>query len=221
MPSPATLALTLLAAAFAPAQTTMQQRPELPATGPAGMDVAGVKLGMSPDQVRTALARAGYRIDRTGETPDFDQEVSAEADFRLKGVGRMDGRARGVSRIAAAGPGRELLTIDFAQWPAGSVAAVIALSVPEERQTAAAFRQQVVARYGRATLLPNSDEPKWCTAGDRQCTPMGAPALPNLVASFHSRTLWLRYGEVADRQRRAAVKAAADAKVPPAPTSAF
>lgn len=221
MPSSTILALAIMTAPLAPPAATIRQRPSLPATGPAAMDIAGVRLGMLPADVRAALARAGYRIDRSDETADFDQEVSSELNFRLKGVGRMDGKPRGVSRIVATGPNREYLTIDFAQWPAGSVVDVISLSIPEERQTAAAFREQVIGRYGKATLLPNSCEPKWCTSGDRDCTVASSPALPNLAASFYSRSLWLRYGETADRERRVSLKAAADAKVPPAAKSAF
>ncbi|MFD1788480.1 hypothetical protein ACFSC3_12960 [Sphingomonas floccifaciens] len=214
--------MALTAAATSPVQASAaMERPDLPRTGPATMDVAGVKLGMSAAEARSALARAGYVVERADETQDFEQEVASEVNVRLKGVGLLRGKSRGVSKIVAHGPGREYLTIDFAQWPAGSLAAVVYLSVPQDRQPSEAFRAQVAARYGKATLQPGGYEPRWCTAGDADCSIMSSPSLPNLSVSFPTQSLWLRYGEGTDRQRRQAVKVAVDAKMPPARRSAF
>jgi hypothetical protein len=214
--------MALTAAATSPVQASAAlERPDLPRTGPATMDIAGVKLGMSAAEARSALARAGYVVERTDETQDFEQEVASEVNVRLKGVGLLRSKPRGVSKIVAHGPGREYLTIDFAQWPAGSMAAVVYLSVPQERQPAEAFRAQVVARYGKATLQPAGHEPRWCTTGDVECSIMSSPSLPNLSVSYPTQSLWLRYGEGIDRQRRQVVKAAVDAKMPPARRSAF
>lgn len=213
--------LALMLVAASPTQVIVMERPDLPKAGPATMDIAGVKLGMSPAEVRAALVRSGYAIARTDDTNDFEQEVASNANVRLKGSGLLRVTPRGVSRIVAHGPGREYLTIDFAQWPAGSLVAAVSFTVPEERQSREAFRAQVIARHGKATLQPGGHEPKWCTAGDADCTIMSSPSLPNLSASFLSQSLWLRYGEEIDRQRRQAVEAAVDAKAPPAARSAF
>ncbi|WP_380941723.1 hypothetical protein [Sphingomonas floccifaciens] len=214
--------MALTAVAIGPAQASaVIERPDLPRTGPATMDIAGVKLGMSPAEARSALARAGYMVERIDETQDFEQQVVSEANVRLKGVGLMRSKPRGVSKIVAHGPGREYLAIDFAQWPAGSLVAVVYLTVPQDRQASEAFRTQVAAKYGKATLQPGGYEPKWCTIGDADCTIMSSPSLPNLSVSFPAQSLWLRYGEGVDRRRRQLVKAAVDAKVPPARRSAF
>lgn len=186
------------------------------------MDIAGVRLGMSPAEVRAALARAGYRIDRTDMAPDFDQEVASEVRFRTKGLGGYDGRPRAIGAFVATGAHGEWLKVDFSQWPAGGSVSEVAFTVPVERQPVASFRAQVAAKYGGATLHANGLDPTWCTPGDRDCTVMSAAAQPTLEASFtNPPSLRLRLGSAAVAQRRAAVKAAAEAKVAPSPRSAL
>lgn len=212
--------LALAALASAPAEIPPQ--PELPASGPAAMDIAGVRLGMSPAEVRAALAKAGYRIDRTDMAPDFDQEVASEVRFRTKGLGGYDGRPRAIGTFVATGAHGEWLKIDFAQWSTGALVSEVTFTVPVERQPAASFRAQVAAKYGRATLHVYGLDPTWCTPGDRDCTVMSAAAQPTLDASFtNPPSLRLRSGSVAGARRRAAVKAAADVKVAPSARSAF
>lgn len=138
------------------------------ASGPLTFDVAGVRLEASPDEVKAALKRAGYVIDYVGTAETLQQEAQFEADQRLGRKVRWVSNA-GVSTIHAHGAHQENAIIDFVQQPRGSAVSSVAVQVPGSAMSQAAFRSQVLDKYGKpdASRFEGS-EMVWCAAEARE-----------------------------------------------------
>ena len=52
------------------------------AADPATMDVVGIRLGDTPQQVKAALQQAGYKVTETRKTESFAQRVAVEVANR-------------------------------------------------------------------------------------------------------------------------------------------
>ena len=206
----ATLAFVALFAAASP--TAAQRRPV------AELDVAGVRLGASLSEVRSALLNGGYRITSIAEVQSFEQDVRREA-ARRRGRQLPWPRSEGVSSIVGAGPRREWLQVEFAQTRAGSEVRSVTVQVPAETMTAEAFRQQVLTKYGRPDRTRHQGSGmEWCSPEVLQVC--GVSFVPNgprdddhpklTAGGIGGFRLALRAGRLADaavtRDREAAVE---------------
>jgi hypothetical protein len=190
---------------------------------PLTFDVAGVKLGMSPDEAKASLARLSYKVTRISEVPSFDQEVRAEA-ARRQGRSLPNMRDAGVSRITAIGPHQEYIEVHFLQQPDGSRVGGVTVDVPTTAITREAFWRQVEAKYGAAGARRQSVEMSWCSVevGDncgRSYVASGPMETdyPLLTASSYAvggGRLWLQAGQRA-HDAQAAIKEAATVRLAP------
>lgn len=206
---------------LAAAAATVQQAPSLPSAGPATFDIAGVKLGMTPDAVRRAIVAVGYRIDHTDTTNSFQDNVAVEA-AHAQGRVPAYGKATSVGRIWAVGPHAEFLTVDFDQWPGGAFVGAVDLAIKPERQTLAALQSQIEGKYGKPNLKTDSLSFQWCTPGERGCDRMSVPQLPTLQVGYATPyTVRLRENGQVASQLNAAFKASVEARAPKSERSAF
>jgi len=191
---------------------------DLPANGTAKFDIAGVRVGMSPDDVRKAMVKAGYRVGVVSRLESFGGQVAARiAELRHQSrIAKYDT----TWEIQATGPATESLTVDFDQWPDGPHAVVLSFRANPDRQSQDAFRSQVEARYGKPTGRALGVW-RWCSPGERQCGPVAIPALPSLDADYQMRSLHLKIGADAAQARKALVEAEARKVVPLQDGSAF
>jgi len=133
-------------------------------SGPMAFDVAGVKLGASPAEVKAALQRAGYVIDYLGTAKTLEQETRFEAGQRL-GRKPQWPKDAGVSNIESHGPHQESASIHFIQQPGGSAVSSITVHVPGSAMSQGAFRSQVLAKYGKPDASHfQGAEMVWCAA---------------------------------------------------------
>jgi len=201
---------------------TVQQAPSLPSAGPATFDIAGVRLGMTPDAVRRALVAAGYRIDHTDATNSFQDNVVVEAAHAQGRMPATYGKSTSVGRIWANGPHGEALTVDFDQWPGGAFVGAVDLAIKPERQTLADLQAQIEGKYGMPSLKTDSLSFQWCTPGERGCDRISVPQLPTLQVGYATPyTVRLRENGQVASQLNAAFKASVEARAPKTERSAF
>jgi hypothetical protein len=159
----------------------------------ANFDIAGVTLGATPAEARAALVKAGYRVTSTVETESFEQAVAREAAFRL---GKPPSRSRpaGISNIIASAPHQEAIAITFFQRPAGSRVVAVHLKIPTETMTSGALKAQVVAKYGKPTVMREGGMALyWCSPQvARVCS---LPVLVNAPRDDSQPRLFVRVSE--------------------------
>lgn len=196
------------------------------------LDVAGVRLGMTPDQARTALTRAGYRIAETIDYgPSFASRVRAEAERRRTGsYGSASMADRVLTALEATGPNRESISVRLTAVPGGSsVVTGVRLIVPAEVMDGAALLRQAVAKYGppdgsrdgRLTL-------GWCSVPVKSVCASILPfqirygSLPNLIASaIIQNSITLSEGTDRGRDREREFTAAVERAAPKTGRVAF
>lgn len=194
------------------------QGPVLPRVGPATYDVAGVKLGMTPDEARQALIKAGYRIDAPLKLESFRGEVTARvAEIRHKSRLTVNDTVAGMS---ARGPSAEQIGVEFKQWLDGPHVVRASFRGDAETQPQEAFKAQVEGKFGKPTMHVIGGW-RWCSAGEKQCGPIANPAMPTLDADYQSRSLTLSIGGEAIQARRGLVEAEARKVAPLQGGSAF
>lgn len=195
-------------------------------------DVAGVRLGASPAEVRAAMARAGYRITSAGEAQSFEQDVAIEV-ARRRSQRIVVAKSAGTHNLIATGPHQESLIVEFMQAPGGSAASNIALSVPAEAMARGAFGAQLLAKYGTPdSSRANGSELSWCSPETmancgRAYAPSGPlenqhPLLTATVDPYGGGGgLRLQVGETAFPALMAAKEAAVERLVPRTDRAAF
>jgi len=184
-----------------------------PRWAPVGtFDVAGVKLGMTPEETRAALKAGGFTPQTTDPTQDsWASVVSRRVVERISG--KMDESK--VPMFTRAGrPQGEQVEVWYTATPEGARATSIEYTMPTNRMERAAFVAGVSAKYGR----PTTEDPVhglYCTRGESSCVTYGNRVLPHLLTessySVHSIKLMegMRYGDELRARSAAAVEAAA------------
>lgn len=175
------------------------------------MSVAGVALGMSPDQARTALRASGYAPTPDPTFTDRRPKVERNYDYPTK----VDQVRK--ERLSNASTWKSTETIVAEEWNKGDekvrveyvplrdvpVVADVSYRIPEGRIGWEAIRMSVTTKYGKPTRLSDSLRTvRYC--GDGMCAAVGADfAELGLTAGWH---LELRDGGAFARlqQRQAA-----------------
>jgi len=181
-------------------------------------DVAGVRLDMTPDEVRQALLKAGYRLDPPAKLEGFRGEVAARiAEIRHQArTASFDA----IAGVEARGPSAEHVGVEFGQWPDGPHVVRIVFMGNAQTQPQDAFKAQVEDKFGKPTMHVIGVG-RWCSAGEKQCGPIANPALPTLDADYQMRALTLSIGGDAAQQRKDLVEAEARKVAPLQSGSAF
>ncbi|MFV0622675.1 hypothetical protein ACBY01_01510 [Sphingomonas sp. ac-8] len=175
-------------------------------------DVAGVKLGMTPEETRTALKAQGFTPPAIDPTQDsWASVVSRRVAERIPG--KVD-ETRVPMFTRASGPQGEQVEVWYTATREGARATSIEYTMPTNRMERAAFAASVAAKYGR----PTAEDPVhglYCTKGEGSCLTYQNKMLPHLLTesdySVYSVKLMegTRYGDELKAQTAAAVEAAA------------
>jgi hypothetical protein len=207
----------LLAVSAVPMALPALAAPKRAETMVADLDIAGVKLGMAPDQVRLALVRAGF----TPRVSDPDQD-SWERRIAAEVARRRPGTPSTGSKVPiftmARGPRGEHLEIWYYAGPSGATASSIKFQIPADQITAVAFYQGVLEKYGRPTVRPFGKDMVYCSAGEpaASCVTLGNKRKTYLHAEsgYKIHSLYLAEGTDASEAHKAAFWAEVERRAP-------
>lgn len=187
---------------------------------PLRMDVAGVRLAMHIEQVRTALAAASYACRPFGNEADFAARVAAEVKDRTGTKGTVP-YTSGTMQLDCRGPNGEGLTIHFAQVRSGSIVDDYSLRIDGRTVDLPALRRQLVGKYG-SPMVGTELRGSWCDAGYRCGESMVFSEGPTVIIdTTNAVTINATRGTRAEKADDAAVMAAADRLVPRKTRAAF
>ena len=132
----------------------------------AGFDIAGVRLGMTPQEAIDRAAKAGFKISSSSTGPSF-------ADNRLEALRKRQPdfagskSAKVVREQFFKGPQGDYLSVEFASMPEGSRVEKIRYTFKPSRTDAKDVERTIFKKFGspngRAIVVGNF---KWC---DNQC----------------------------------------------------
>lgn len=128
---------------------------------PRNFDVAGIRLGMTPAEVRQALAASGYKVTNVGEQNSFDTEVRKQvaftSTFKWINVPLF---------IKAEGRNQQTLSVDFVALPEGPKTSKIEYSMGSPDMSSEAFAGQISRKYGAASADDSGTLQVWCAGGE-------------------------------------------------------
>lgn len=199
------------------------------AADPAKFDVAGIRLGDTPQQVKTALMQAGYKITEVREAQSFSQRVTAEIANR-KGKTLPSLKDAAVSVIIASGPHQERADVQFLQLAGGDSVSRVSIAIPGTSMTEAAMQKQLATKYGKPDAIMDQGLTwHWCapqavkicgmlyTGGDLDTV---WPTLRGSTA-MGENSITLEAGTDAERQQKRAFDAAVLSGAPKTDKAAF
>lgn len=172
---------------------------------PADFDVAGVRLGMTPEEARTALASSGFSIGSDSMADSWNARVATEAG---KFVNTPKDNTRAVYATEAEGPEYQKVEVIYEITATGSRAKKVEYSRPGEQGSIIALAK---AKYGEPTkahlnFMRYCVEKKGCL--DFAYSDSLGPSL-YVYASFSGRsTVTLSQGSAADSRWKYAFESA-------------
>lgn len=172
------------------------------------MDVAGVRLGMTPAEAEAALLRAGFVRPRN----DRSSQVSYDSQVRTAWVTRWGAAPSPdlkVDETMHASKGAEEVTVTFIALPEGPRVDHVDYRGDERAVTAGQFGEQLEAKYGPPSS-GGAEPMRWCTLRAPECEDPRSADYPVLQGNPGNRTLWLT-GADADRKTALAARFEADA----------
>jgi hypothetical protein len=201
----------------------------------ASLDVAGVRLGMSPEMVQQELTRAGYALSAQGRTSDFAARVQRRA---------MERRGEPVDNLIHKGQlklstdvgnqtyqtsSSQQVSIQFTATPSGMKVSEVSYQVELDYLDQSTFLDTIERKYGRPSQIYYYDRSPqayiYCDVLDPKCGP-DRPQLTAVVVTPYgfnkkSRTLVLQQGRIAENANLAAVEAAVNKAEPKVSTPQF
>lgn len=141
-------------------------------------DVAGVKLGMTPEETRTALKGAGFSPQATD--PMQDAWISVVSRRAAERIGGKVDETRVPMFTRASGPQGEQVEVWYTATQHGARATSIGYTMPTKRMESAAFAAGVSAKYGRPTVQ-DPVHSLYCTRGESSCLSYQNKVLPHLL----------------------------------------
>ena len=177
------LALAALAVTSAPALA--QSLTESTRSGPrhdvATFDVAGVKLGMNPDEVAEQLQQRGFDGKFDARRPNrFAQAAEAEAQRRRQAVpsGLAPEGAPGLFATDAQG---NRVLVEYIHTATGSEVASVTLQFNASTTDTSALPNDIANRYGFPSMIHRGSMiMEWCSNDEGSCAMVGSPTTANL-----------------------------------------
>jgi len=199
------------------------------AADPATVDVAGIHLGDTPQQVKASLQQAGYKVTETRKTESFAQRVAVEVANR-KSVAPPNLTYAGIAEIVAMGPHQERADIQFAQAAGGDSVSRVEVTIPGTTMGEAAMKAQLTAKYGKPDAVKDQGLTwHWCAPQAAKICGMtytggeldtSWPTLRGSTA-MGTNAIILEAGTDADRRLKQAFEAAVLARAPRTDRAAF
>lgn len=152
------------------------------ATDPRNVDVAGLRLGMTPAEARRALQRAGFSIAEEHKQWSYAMRVFPNANL-----------AQDVHWWGAHGRNDQRLTVKFASLPEGAVVNSIEFAMFGDTMTQEAFVAQLGRKYGEAELVLG-EKLVWCVGPTGRCPDENEwRDQPHLIAEPSFRSIQLLF----------------------------
>lgn len=176
-------------------------------------DVAGVKLGMSPEEARAALEAKGFKArDNDPAQPSWAALLSREIAKRRQ-VEANDSTVPMFTR--ANGEQGESIEVWYAATPQGAIVASVKFLIPTDRMERDLFERSVAEKYGAASY-EDKTERIFCSRGESECKPWQVQAHPHLTADvdYHFYGVSISYGSDFRDAMTARMAAAVEAAAP-------
>jgi hypothetical protein len=208
---------SLLALSAVPMDLPALAAPMRPPVAVGQLDIAGVKLGMTPEQVRPALVRAGF-MPRASDPDQDSWEGRIAAEVAKRRPGTRSTATKVPMFTMARGPRGEHVEVWYYSSPSGAAASSIKFEIPADQMTAAAFYNGVLEKYGRPTVRPFGKDMLYCSAGEPagSCVSLGNKRKTYLHAEsgYKNHSLYLAEGADAAEARKAAFWAEVERRAP-------
>ncbi|PTM45497.1 hypothetical protein C8J24_1718 [Sphingomonas aerolata] len=142
------------------------------------LDVAGAKLGMSPEQVRSALKAGGFTPQATDPIQSSWSALVADK-IAERGVTKLDNSKVSMFTMAS-GPQGERIEVWYSATPQGARANSVLYRLPTNRMEKSTFLSGVKAKYGRPTV-DNGNSSLYCSPGEQKCVSYDNKQFPYLA----------------------------------------
>ena len=157
------------------------------------LDVAGAKLGMSPEQVRSALKAGGFTPQATDPIQSSWSALVADK-IAERGVTKLDNSKVSMFTMAS-GPQGERIEVWYSATPQGARANSVLYRLPTNRMEKSTFLAGVKEKYGQPTIESRNSS-LYCSSGERKCVSYENKQLPYLsvAAEYSAYEISLRNG---------------------------
>ncbi|MEL7831342.1 hypothetical protein AAG604_04100 [Citromicrobium bathyomarinum] len=149
-------------------------------------DVAGIRLGMTPSEVRVTMQEKGFSVAETAEAErlTFAGLAKTEASRLMQTASGLPSIA-GPSMVSGTDSGRNRLAVDFLQTRAGPVVSHIKLTFDRSTNDVDRLEADLASRYGQPSRkMLGSYGSHWCSVGGvAKCEVLPDPAAPKLSYS--------------------------------------
>lgn len=210
--APALLA-SFYGASFVPVQAVAKTQLYEPSV----LAIAGIRVGMTPAQVSSTLAAAGYVRELQVTNKSWEEKIAREL-ARTRGV-PLKGTFREVPWDETWRKREERVEVYYRAMPSGPVVSGVDYGMGNAAMTEEAFRAAVRARYG-VQSAGGSSEMIFCSVGEAVCsvldfqTPKQLPYITVRPYGGSERSVELRSGVRAETEYSAAFKAELARRVP-------
>lgn len=147
----------------------------------ASTEIAGVRIGLRPAEVITALQKAGYEIGERQPAVSFADFVG----YHSRTANNQSGPSLnmyGTNIIRATLPTQEV-EVSFAQWPDGSRVREVRLEAPSNRIRPEDFAAGAIAKFGEADRTRQQTR-LWCAAAEIDCSSEDSPHMRLKTSTF-------------------------------------
>lgn len=153
-------------------------------------DVAGIRIGMTPDQVAAAAVRSGYRREEVSTQQSWASRVRQEEGMRglQKLYPAQNAEVPGSETYGRSGS--QKVHVVYTSTPRGQFVYSVRYSVSMTETTWESMMERTRAKYGRpghstaSTLV-------FCLPGETRCDSFGLYVLPNVVLDMLPGASWL------------------------------
>lgn len=175
------VAAALIAAQSAPTPTRVASPLRPSARDVRAFDVAGVRLGMTLEEARTALVKAGFQVRESALSEDsWEQRIRDEVE-RRQGARDTRPRLRHPYALQATGSRQQKVTVGIGAGPEGARVSSVEYSIPRDQIAIEDFNANVVGKYGPPHVKGGyENEMHWCTVKEQRCALSTSLRYPNL-----------------------------------------
>lgn len=189
----------------------------------AALDVAGIRLGMSPAMVQQALNGSGYELAKQERAIDFPGRVQWRAmERRGEDIGPRTPFSRDIGSESYTGPSSQEIGVEYQPTPSGMRVSRVTYRVELDYLEEGMFVGTLERKYGRPSEIYHyfTARPQTYTYCDT-LNPRCGPDRPQLTAVVITpfgfkkhRTITLEQGRIANDAYLAAIEAAVDKAEP-------
>jgi len=149
-------------------------------------DVAGIRLGMTPVEVRAIMQEKGFTVAETAEAERFTFAGLAKTEAnRLMRTAPDLPAVSGPSVMSGVDSGRNRLAVEFLQTREGPIVSHIKLTFDRNTNDVDRLEADLAGRYGQPSRkMLGSYGSHWCSVGGvAKCDMLPDPAAPKLSYS--------------------------------------